>query len=414
MLIFQKITVVTFLGQKIMNCSSASIDELNGIDWSFPSLTNNGIHSFHWYPATYIAAIPGTLISQLTKKDSIVLDPFCGSGTTGVEAIRLGRQFVGIDTNPIALLISQAKLYFPDPNAFNKAVSDIVSSSDALFFDSKQDEHPQLDELREWYHPETLFSLHKILIAILKVHNANLKKCLLAIFSGVLKSCSSQGKHWGWVCDNVKPKKNEIVYKDAISIFLNASHGFIESSSLSHKEVRVHKEHETRKNTRSRSTLLSGSCISQMERMRPNSVDFIMTSPPYYGVADYIKSQRLSFLWFDMDELSKERLGFRDFESLRKYETGARSFRSRKNSHSTYIEFMNIFFQQSFSVLKDGAHMALVVGESKARAATTDLLIKSAKINGFELKLKEGRDIKPSRRRLMAKVQGESILIFQK
>jgi DNA modification methylase len=35
-----------------------------------------------------------------TKVEQTVLDPFCGSGTVGVVALRLGRRFVGIELNP--------------------------------------------------------------------------------------------------------------------------------------------------------------------------------------------------------------------------------------------------------------------------------------------------------------------------
>jgi hypothetical protein len=58
--------------------------------------------------------------------------------------------------------------------------------------------------------------------------------------------------------------------------------------------------------------------------------------------------------------------------------------------------------------------MALVVGESAARASTTTELISAAESKGFKLSLRKERDIKSSRRRLMASVKCEDILIFEK
>jgi site-specific DNA-methyltransferase (adenine-specific) len=45
------------------------------------------------------------------------LDPFCGSGTTGVEAVRLGRQFIGIDVSEEYLQISKKRLEKVKKNA---------------------------------------------------------------------------------------------------------------------------------------------------------------------------------------------------------------------------------------------------------------------------------------------------------
>ncbi|HOV32845.1 MAG TPA: site-specific DNA-methyltransferase [Candidatus Hydrogenedens sp.] len=44
------------------------------------------------------------------SKDSIVLDPFIGSGTTAVAAKRLGRKFIGIDINQEYIEIAQKRL----------------------------------------------------------------------------------------------------------------------------------------------------------------------------------------------------------------------------------------------------------------------------------------------------------------
>lgn len=40
----------------------------------------------------------------------MILDPFCGSGTTGVEAVRFGRKFIGIDVNEEYMEISKRRL----------------------------------------------------------------------------------------------------------------------------------------------------------------------------------------------------------------------------------------------------------------------------------------------------------------
>ena len=65
---------------------------LNSIDWDFNDApVNSGIHSIHPYPAKFIPQIPRKLIEFFHSGDtSIVLDPFCGSGTTLIEIIKVG------------------------------------------------------------------------------------------------------------------------------------------------------------------------------------------------------------------------------------------------------------------------------------------------------------------------------------
>jgi len=45
-----------------------------------------------------------------TEEGQVILDPFCGSGTTGVEAVRFGRKFIGIDICQEYLEISKKRI----------------------------------------------------------------------------------------------------------------------------------------------------------------------------------------------------------------------------------------------------------------------------------------------------------------
>ena len=50
------------------------------------------------------------IVLASTEKGQVILDPFCGSGTTGVEALRLGRKFIGIEISEEFLQISKKRL----------------------------------------------------------------------------------------------------------------------------------------------------------------------------------------------------------------------------------------------------------------------------------------------------------------
>lgn len=50
------------------------------------------------------------IVLASTAEGQVVLDPFCGSGTTGVEVVRYGRKFIGIEINEEYLEISKKRL----------------------------------------------------------------------------------------------------------------------------------------------------------------------------------------------------------------------------------------------------------------------------------------------------------------
>ena len=53
-----------------------------------------------WYWGNFVPQIPHQLMMRYTRTSDWILDPFCGSGTTLIEAIRMGRNSVGIEINP--------------------------------------------------------------------------------------------------------------------------------------------------------------------------------------------------------------------------------------------------------------------------------------------------------------------------
>jgi hypothetical protein len=66
-------------------------------------------HNFHSFPAKFPPQLPRKFIDALTRQGDIVLDPMVGSGTTVVEAYLTGRQGVGFDIDPLAIMISKVK-----------------------------------------------------------------------------------------------------------------------------------------------------------------------------------------------------------------------------------------------------------------------------------------------------------------
>ena len=62
------------------------------------------------HPAPFPVELPERLINLYTYRDDLVLDPFMGSGTTAVAALRCGRRFVGYDTVAEYVELAEARI----------------------------------------------------------------------------------------------------------------------------------------------------------------------------------------------------------------------------------------------------------------------------------------------------------------
>jgi hypothetical protein len=76
---------------------------------SLSNRTANLTHGLHRFAAKYIPRIPAWALDQFASSNDVILDPFCGSGTTLVEALGRTQKAIGVDRDGLACLISRAK-----------------------------------------------------------------------------------------------------------------------------------------------------------------------------------------------------------------------------------------------------------------------------------------------------------------
>ena len=85
--------------------------------WSFKERGNWATHKGD-YRGNCPPQVPRNLILKYTKEKDIILDPFCGSGTTMIECKLLNRKGIGIDVNVNALKIAKSRLDFQYNNVY--------------------------------------------------------------------------------------------------------------------------------------------------------------------------------------------------------------------------------------------------------------------------------------------------------
>ena len=163
---------------------------LKAVDWDFTDASQDSLASIHPYPARFIPDIPRELISGLgCDKGAVILDPFCGSGTTLLEAQRAGFESVGIDLNPIACLISSVKTKELPPE-FLPVAHDVYEQAKNTF-DGYVD-IPTIPNLDHWFKPDVQKALSSLLTHIDEQSDVNLKNALKLALSSIIVRVSNQ------------------------------------------------------------------------------------------------------------------------------------------------------------------------------------------------------------------------------
>lgn len=128
----------------------------------------------------------------------------------------------------------------------------------------------------------------------------------------------------------------------------------------------------------------------------------MVTSPPYFGVADYAKSQRLSMEWFG-----------RDIEPVRQSEIGARSKRHRKAASLDFLKELRGVFVECHRVLKSGGYAVVVLGSSPVRSDIAPDFLNEMGGIGFSVEAELSRNIS-SMRRQFPSLSSERVFILRR
>lgn len=376
-----------------------SYSKLRELDWSFPGdKSDSPFSDLHFHPGRFVPQIPAALIGTLTQPRDVILDPFCGSGTTLVEAQRLGRNAIGIDLNPIACLISRVKTQKKSAAKIEEEVSNFLKILAIYDIEHRMDAKniaPPSVQLSKWYHPETGRQLVSIWSCIQSHMDEGVHDLALFCFSATLMASCGETRHWGYICDNVRPL--QLRYVDAYGVFADRAKALIEAFRR-----RDHRSLSPELFVTSEILVKEGDATAELTSLGANSVDLVVTSPPYFGVVDYIKAQRLTFEWFGIE-----------LEAYRRSEIGARSKRHRLSALTQYLDEIGAVVRETYRVLKVGCVAAFVLGESGKREGAIAEFVSMLNKQGFETEIRVTRTIGRLRRQ-PASLSNEELIICRK
>lgn len=268
--------------------------------------TRYSVHGLHEYKGKFNPQVAKALLNIFgIRSGARVLDPFCGSGTTLVECAHSEVSGVGVDLNPFAVFLANAKLH-----ALGTPVRELRATLDRVSARLTQNGHdparhtdPRMKYLRSWFAPDVLRVIETIRTAI-EGFTGKHAPVFLAIASNLLRDYSQQDPKDLRIRRRRTPLP-EIPFPQAFSTAC----------------ARFFQHLEAAQSVLGTNLPLCAAEQGDAAALSPNSAPFdaAITSPPYAMALPYIDTQRLSLVWLGLLEPSKiarvesELIGSREF-----------------------------------------------------------------------------------------------------
>ena len=309
--------------------------ELDARFWSGSfNARESSMHQLAPYVGKLKSGMVRVLIELYSRPGDVVLDPFCGAGVVPLECVIMGRHAVANDLSPYAYVITRGKLSAPftKQEALHEA-EQALREIESRIRTTNADNVP--DWVREFFHPNTLKEVVTAFQVLKERQDYFLMACLLGILHHVRPGfLSYPASHLTPYLRLKKYPPEEFPemysYRDL-------------RSRLLAKVARAYRQTGfTQLRDKMTWQVLQENTMNLS--LASNSIDAIISSPPYFGALDYARDNRLR-LWF---------LGISDWKELD---------RSLTANDQVYISQMKQCLRQMDRVLKEGAHCVLVLGD---------------------------------------------------
>jgi tRNA G10 N-methylase Trm11 len=366
-----------------------------------------------------------------------VLDPMAGSGTTIMAARANGHQAIGFDTDPLAVTISRGWCQEANPKEVRRIAKSIVSRvaktwkalSLRCAYPFNADEETK-EFVRFWFDATNRKQLTCLSREISGVRNDNTRTFLWCAFSRLIITKES-GASLAMDLAHSRPHR---VYDQApvrpIEKFLNSVERVLQGNYCSHDDFQ-------------------NSPAPVIERadarflpLRKNTVDLVITSPPYLNAIDYVRCSKFSLVWMGhsctglrklrasnigCERKSKKSADLAIKKAIGKMGAVSKLSEREQGMITSYLQDMNQVISELKRVLRPGGKIVLVVGNSTLRGvylSNSNGIAMLARNHGLKVCSVRRRTIpdssrylpppKDSRRGIERRMRQEVILQFKK
>jgi site-specific DNA-methyltransferase (cytosine-N4-specific) len=248
-------------------------------------------HGIHTYPAMFIPQVARRLLENYSQTGDTICDIFCGSGTALVESKLLGRNAYGIDLNPLAIFLAKVKTTPINPSSLTKEYFKLLSQIEKI--KKAEVKKPNFNNIDFWFKENVITQLTKIKRAISKIKDEDIRNYFMASFSETVR-LSSNTKNGEFKLFRIKKDKLENYNPNVLEIFKKKTEANIKGMTDFYKGA----------NKKTWTKIIYGDS-SKNNGIKENSIDCIITSPPYGDsrtTVAYGQFSRLSAQWIDVFE----------------------------------------------------------------------------------------------------------------
>jgi len=264
--------------------------------WDFRAAdTKTLTHCFHIYPAMMIPQVAARILDEFGLKARTLFDPYCGTGTSLVEASVRGINAIGTDINPLARLVAKVKTTPIDIDSLDKYLKDFNDFTFQIRLGARKITvtPPRFNNIDYWFKPETQRMLAAVKEFIDDIPNRDIRDFFCVAFSETIREVSLT-KNSEFKLYRMSKKQISRFNPDVLSIMLNKlvrnRNGM--SSYLDNRKPVSVKVYDF-------NTVYG---IPE-EILPPESVDIVVTSPPYGDsrtTVAYGQFSRLSIQWLGL------------------------------------------------------------------------------------------------------------------
>lgn len=376
---------------------------------TFAANKKSPIHRWFSFTQGFAHRIVQKLLKELKiSKDNVVLDPFCGVGTTLVTCQESNVRSVGCDISPFFVFIAKTKIQRNyDIEELSETIDQIISKK----YETPKVSGPKLEIFTKAFDNRVLNEVLFFKEQIDAIENERIKNFLKLGLASILETVSKTRKHGSHYrfMDTGRPG-----VKTRIDFNLDVRQILAKQWRMMLSDLRTATSKLTRFSNVGNESFKTPEVFvddaRELKKINDCSVDAIITSPPYLNRNNYIAQYKIESFLF---EFTKSFADYRDltFKTLRSHVEAKKQFtcnfkmveiekllnqiRARGTSYPTipdmilgYFEDMSLVLRQFNRVCKQGAKIASVVGNVRYSGVVVPvdtLLAKMSLENGFDV-----------------------------